>query len=299
MLPTVENAGRISFGLFELDLQAGELWKAGFKVRLPGQPFKVLTVLLSRPGEVVTREELQAEVWGSHTVVDFERALAGAINKVREALGDSAENPRFIETMPKRGYRFIAPVSFGPPTAAGTRIASWATGVTRAPDPSAEPQRIESLPSAATKVEAPDSTSIAPEPVVTTAVAGTLPGVWQRWSRREWWLLGVAASCALAMLTMAWFWRRLPGAAPLKIVQITHESAISAGPPGVENLLAMGTDGNRIFTSVMENGRPRLATVSLGTGEVQTVNVPQELMVSSLPDVSRDGTRILLRAYTS
>ena len=105
------------FGLFEVDAQAGELWKAGYKVRLAGQPFTVLMTLLARPGEVVTREELQLQVWGTNTTVDFERALAGAINKVREALGDSADNPRFIQTLPKRGYRFIAPVTpAGPPS---------------------------------------------------------------------------------------------------------------------------------------------------------------------------------------
>ncbi len=297
MLTTVESAGRISFGLFELDPQAGELWKAGFKVRLPGQPFKVLTVLLSRPGEVVTREELQAEVWGSHTVVDFERALAGAINKVREALGDSAENPRFIETLPKRGYRFIAPVSFGPPLSAATKAAGGSAGDVRAVSPNTTPWNVES-PRAPVLVEAPAPVSGVSETAVVGRV-GPLPETGQAWSRRERWLLGLIAACLLAMLAGIWAWRRQPGATPLKVVQITHESAISAGPPGVENLLAMGTDGNRIFTSVMENGRPRLATVSLGTGEVQTVNVPQELAVNSLTDVSRDGTRLLLRGYTS
>src|SRR5580658_10824999 len=109
MTGQITNA-RLSFGLYEIDVQTGELWKAGFRIKLQGQPFKVLTVLLEKPGQVVTREELQTRLWGKDTVVDFDHSLGTAINKIREALGDSAENPRFIETLARRGYRFIAPV---------------------------------------------------------------------------------------------------------------------------------------------------------------------------------------------
>lgn len=98
------------FGLFELDLTAGELRKSGVKLRLQGQPFQVLAVLLERAGDVVTREELQQKLWPSDTFVDFDHSLNTAINKVREALGDSASSPRFVETLARRGYRFIAPV---------------------------------------------------------------------------------------------------------------------------------------------------------------------------------------------
>ncbi len=96
------------FGAFELDLRAGELRKNGFRIRLQEQPFQVLQVLLEHPGEVVTREELQTRIWPSDTFVDFEHGLNNAIKRLREALGDSAERPRFIETRPRRGYRFIA-----------------------------------------------------------------------------------------------------------------------------------------------------------------------------------------------
>src|SRR4051812_7702717 len=101
---------KIRFGVFEADLRAGELRKFGIRIKLQSQPFKLLTILISRAGEIVTREELQQELWGSETVVNFDHSLGTAINKVREALGDSAENPRYIETLAKRGYRFIAPV---------------------------------------------------------------------------------------------------------------------------------------------------------------------------------------------
>lgn len=99
----------IRFGVFEVDLKAGEIRKNGIKLKLSGQPFQILTILLSRPGELVTREELQKQLWPD-TFVDAERNLNTAVNKIREVLGDSAENPRFVETLPRRGYRFIAPV---------------------------------------------------------------------------------------------------------------------------------------------------------------------------------------------
>ena len=108
---SAESPTRVSFGLFEADLQAGELWKAGHRVKLQSQPFKLLTILLERPGEVVSREELQHRLWGKNTTVDFDHSLGTAINKIREALADSADSPRFIETLARRGYRFIAPVS--------------------------------------------------------------------------------------------------------------------------------------------------------------------------------------------
>src|SRR5215471_2097363 len=103
------SSSRIRFGVFEIDSQSGELRRYGLKVKLRDQAFQILSVLLERPGEVVSREELQKKLWPADTFVDFDRGLNKAINHVREALGDSAENPRFIETLPKRGYRFIAP----------------------------------------------------------------------------------------------------------------------------------------------------------------------------------------------
>ena len=104
------RSGLVRFGVFEADLKSGELRKNGLKVRLPGQPFEVLALMLERPGEVVTREELQKRLWPDGTFVDFDHSLNNAINKIREALGDSAESPRFVETRSRRGYRFIAPV---------------------------------------------------------------------------------------------------------------------------------------------------------------------------------------------
>ena len=99
------------FGVFELDARSGELRRHGLKVRLPDQSFRILNLLLSRPGEVVTRDEFQKVLWTADTFVDFEVGLNSAVRKLREALDDAADNPRFIETVPRRGYRFIASVT--------------------------------------------------------------------------------------------------------------------------------------------------------------------------------------------
>jgi len=107
-----ENGARtVHFGTFEADLHAGELRRNGSKVKLQEQPFQVLTLLLERPGSVVTREELQKRLWAADTFVDFDHSLNAAIRRLRDALGDSAENPRFVETVARRGYRFVAPVN--------------------------------------------------------------------------------------------------------------------------------------------------------------------------------------------
>src|SRR5580692_11784058 len=101
---------QLRFGVFEMDLRAGELRKHGLRVRLQEQPFQLLAMLLERPGEVVTREELQKKLWPEDTFVDFDHGLNKGVNKIREALGDSAESPRFVETVARRGYRFLAEV---------------------------------------------------------------------------------------------------------------------------------------------------------------------------------------------
>ena len=103
----------VRFGVFEVDLRSGEVRKHGLKIKLQEQPFQILAMLLERPGEVVTREELRKKLWPEDTFVDFDNSLNTGINKIREALGDSADNPRFVETLPRRGYRFIYPVDVG------------------------------------------------------------------------------------------------------------------------------------------------------------------------------------------
>ena len=100
----------VHFGVFELDFGTGELRKAGLKIKLQDQPFQVLAMLLEHPGELVSREQLHARLWPSDTFVDFDHGLNVAVKKLRRALSDSAENPRFIETLARRGYRFVGQV---------------------------------------------------------------------------------------------------------------------------------------------------------------------------------------------
>ncbi len=108
--PSNREAGLLRFGVFEVDLFAGELRKNGARIRLQEQPFQVLAALLQNAGQVVTREDLREKIWPADTFVDFDHSLNTAVNKIREALGDSASSPRFVETLARRGYRFIAPV---------------------------------------------------------------------------------------------------------------------------------------------------------------------------------------------
>src|SRR5437868_12564594 len=98
------------FGLFEVDGRTGELRKQGRAVKLRGRPFDILLLLLRQRGDLISRDELRHQLWPADTFVDFDHGLNSAMNRLREALGDSAENPRFIETLPRRGYRFVAPI---------------------------------------------------------------------------------------------------------------------------------------------------------------------------------------------
>src|SRR6202034_974053 len=119
--------GKIRFGVYELDRDTMELRKRGVVLRLQEQPFRVLAMLAERPGEVITREQLQEEIWGN-IFVDFDQSLNKAVNRVREVLNDNAGTPQYVETVPRRGYRFIAPVAASPPTEAQGRTAPVSPG---------------------------------------------------------------------------------------------------------------------------------------------------------------------------
>src|SRR5688572_25880996 len=117
MSASASQSFRIRFAEFEVDLQSQELFRDGAPVRLPNQSFLALAALLERPGQLVTREELRSRLWPDNRVVEFEQGLNAIINRLREALGDSADQPRYIETLPRRGYRFIGPLSAPQPAA--------------------------------------------------------------------------------------------------------------------------------------------------------------------------------------
>lgn len=178
-------SGVIRFGSFEMDKRSGELRRKGIKVKLSAQPFDVLVALVEKPGQVVTREELHEKLWSQNTFVDFEHGLNKAINKVREALGDNADNPRFIETLPRRGYRFLAPV-----TAAAQPDAPVAVGAFPARD------QVSGLP------------NVAPAPE-------------RRWRLWPW----AAAIAAFVVLGAVITFLSLPARPPrvLRVTQLTHD----------------------------------------------------------------------------
>jgi TolB-like protein/DNA-binding winged helix-turn-helix (wHTH) protein len=132
MKPDAVPAAAYRFGLFEVDGRLGELRKQGRLIKLRGRPFDILLLLLGRRGDLISRDELRQQLWPADTFVDFDHGLNSAMNRLRDALGDSAESPRFIETLPKRGYRFIAPIESieredtrlksNPPTGLGTAV---------------------------------------------------------------------------------------------------------------------------------------------------------------------------------
>jgi TolB-like protein/DNA-binding winged helix-turn-helix (wHTH) protein/tetratricopeptide (TPR) repeat protein len=166
-----EPAPVYRFGVFEVDGRTGELRKQGLKLRVRGRPIDILLLLLARPGEVVTRDELREQLWQADTFVDFDHGLHSAVNRLRDALGESAENPRFIETLPRRGYRFIAPV----------------TAVTTAAKPTLVPRPVDDAASLAVPVPVP----AAPP----TAVSAPVPALEARPRR----VLAMAMAAGLAV----------------------------------------------------------------------------------------------------
>jgi Tol biopolymer transport system component/DNA-binding winged helix-turn-helix (wHTH) protein len=261
MSPITERPSRVTFGLFEADLLSGELWKAGKRIKIQSQPFKVLATLLEHPGEVVTREELQLRLWGKDTTVDFDHSLGTAINKIREALGDSAENPRFIETLARRGYRFIAPVGY-PVVPATTQIPPVTTTI----PPSQPPKTPENQPNDSTQPSLKKIHAI----YLATAAATLALGIYLGSSRPH---------------------------PPLRISQITNSGRISPGAPAMESLPATATDGVRIFSSIIENGRSSLSQISIANGEAIPLPIPSEIAAPSLGDLSPDGSKLLLRNH--
>jgi DNA-binding winged helix-turn-helix (wHTH) protein/Tol biopolymer transport system component len=172
MADQAETSPIIRFGVFEVDIRTGELRKQGVKLKLQDQPFQILAMLTERPGHVVTREEIKNRLWPGGTFVDFDQSLSTAIKKLRQALGDDAETPRYIETLPRRGYRFIAPVE-----TAGTRELGGAGRSQFAIVPPDRPPKVEDTVS---------TVAVPRRQVLPWAVAGVLAviavfGYWKPW----------------------------------------------------------------------------------------------------------------------
>jgi DNA-binding winged helix-turn-helix (wHTH) protein/Tol biopolymer transport system component len=275
-MPAPVSNSKLTFGLFEVDLESGEIWKAGFRVKLQSQPFKVLAALLERPGQIVTREDLQLRLWGRDTVVDFDHSLGTAINKIREALGDSADNPRYIETLAKRGYRFIAPVNvLHAPT---SRLASEATEST-------------------SPLEETEPGFISHQVGITASHPAARVAQVLRPSRGALAILVSFFIVALIASYLAGYEHTV--IAPPHIAQLTHSGHLAPGVDAMESLAPAATDGVRLFAATIDNGHDGLASVSLADGSVTPLSMPAEVAGPTLGDISSDGSRLLLRDHLS
>ncbi len=274
---------RVAFGTFEADLVSGELYKAGFRVKLQSQPFRVLVALLERPGEVVTREELQLRLWSKDTTVDFDHSLGTAINKLREALGDSADNPRFVETLARRGYRFIAPVIGSAP--AGSSQPAIPMEVL--PEPAAE----ELLPP---QLVPPPALDLSGDLIVTPSRRAAPPS--GEWLRRA-----LAWLCILAVIsTCTYFWGRRGRKTYIpEIRQVTQSGRILTASSDMESFPASVTDGFHIFASSIEDGRPALVEASVVGGRTEPLPIPDEIAGPLIAGISPDGSKLLLRSHLS
>jgi Tol biopolymer transport system component/DNA-binding winged helix-turn-helix (wHTH) protein len=290
MTGQITNA-RLSFGLYEIDLQTGELWKAGFRIKLQGQPFKVLTTLLEKPGQVVTREELQARLWGKDTVVDFDHSLGTAINKIREALGDSAENPRFIETLARRGYRFIAPVGVIEPIPSPSAEAP--TSGDQAPSPLVLPIVSAGATSIGQTGPSPAAAQHPPNELATDAAVRPH----KIFSTILWTALAFTALAVCAAGYYFGYSRSITS--PPHIAQVTHNGHLAPSIDSMEDLAAATTDGVHLYSATIDGGHSILSAISISGGLVEPINIPSEVASPALGDISPDGSRLLLRDHLS
>jgi len=230
------NGRPIRFGVFEVDLRTGELRKQGLKIKLRDQPFQILLLLLAHPGEVVSRDELQKQLWPADTFVDFDRGLNKAVNHLRDALGDSAESPRFIETLPKRGYRFIAPIEAG-------------NGHSLGPTPETQ-QELAEQPERWARAQPPDSRGATRglKPKLSAGLPWTIAGL----------------SSVVAVILVALLWRATqPAARPMM------RFSVDLGPEAIRGRAETGEfynpvispDGTRlVFPAKVADGSEQLAT---------------------------------------
>ena len=295
----------IRFGAFELDLRAAELRKNGHRIRLQEQPFQILVELLERPGEVVSREEIRNKLWPNNTVVEFDHSINAAVKRLRNALQDSPESPQYIETLSRRGYRLIVPVSrrqekasppgVAPLTAAPVPIEEGLTRVL-ASHPH-EPRFIETVPKTgyrfispgevaegAPGVSAvvPDSAAVGETGFATLPAAGNAAGrIWWKW---------VLAACAVAAGSLSggiWYLSRpLPRPRITEYIKITHD--------GRSKDLG-GTDGTRLYFSYTSPAS--IAQVGVNGGEIVPLQMTVPGADSYMVDLSPDGSNALVRVY--
>ncbi len=253
-------ADKVSFGLYELDRDARELRKRGVLIRLQDQPFRVLAILTGRPGELVTREELQELIWGKETFVDFDQSLNKAVNRIREALNDDASTPQYIETVPRRGYRFIAPVE---------------VPVKENPQPIPSDARSEI-------VHTPGALESQALPLPNTKAKDVANPSRIRWR----FALATFAFIFVAMLILA-IWRAAPTSQPriVNSVQLTNDGLTKC---------CLATDGSRIYFS--EQG---IKQISVTGGDPTAITAPSLQGLLTVIDLSHDTSRLLVTAQVS
>jgi len=270
------GARRVQFGVFDVDLSTGELRRSGVKVRLQSQPFKLLAALLEQPGEVVSRESLQQQLWGTATTGDFDHSLGIAVNKLREALGDSAENPRFVETLARRGYRFIAPVRKPEPTEfSGPSNLSFLT----------EPHLVASSGTEATVTR--------PVRLARSAREGNWQGLPRFW-------IAIAAICLIIVIVgVVGIVALMQPAArkPYQISQVTFSGHVLSNDTDVESFSSSAADGTRLYFSHIENGSPVLAVALVSNGEINHFHLASDIGAPLIGSLSPDGSRLIVHGH--
>src|SRR5271170_6951935 len=255
--------GILRFGVFELDRDAMELRRNGAPIRLQEQPLRVLAALVERPGEIVTREELQQRIWGKDTFVDFEQSLNKAVNRLREALNDEAGQPRYVETVPRRGYRFIAPV----------------TGLnsTEQPRPPVLPGSVSDAKPAADLGYAPGSISGA-RPAAVLA------------KKRGWLALGLSAGVILLAAISAWFWTHsVPAKTAGRSLTRLTTNGTSFDP-------AISHDGKMIADAAAVGGFNKDIWVQQVAGG-KAIHITHEKEGAVAPAFSPDGSQIAYESH--
>jgi DNA-binding winged helix-turn-helix (wHTH) protein/Tol biopolymer transport system component len=245
------------FGVFEVDAPNNELRRGGAPIRVREQSFRILVFLLEHAGELVTREDLQRALWSSDTFVDFDHGLNTAVMKLREALGDPADKPLYIETVPKRGYRFIAPVSR---------------------------EKDQTLPPEFTPMSPPDTNGEGSVMTASTTVVPAIPAKGERPWRR--WLWPLAAVGLVALAVGFWYLRRpLPPPRLTNPVQLTQDG---------RRKNVVGTDGNRLYLNIFEPKAVGQVPVSGGLITESPFDLPSQGGQWGISSVSPDGSSLLV-----
>ncbi len=262
---SLRPACKLRFGLFEADLASRELYRSGIQIRIPDQPFSVLILLLEKPGKVVTREEIRQQLWGPDTIVDFDHSLGTIINKLREILGDSAYNPRFIETVSRRGYRFLASVvQVHEEDHANSELTSSTADI------------VTTTPSPATSQPHPFHRKFWAFPGIRSVATG-----------------GVLLFIAGLAYLIGWHNDTKPPVAQ-EIRQMTFSGHVQPTNLTFENLGTTATDGYRMYFPEIEQGRTVLAQTLIVDGATGIIPLPDKIGVPYVCAISADGANLLL-----